>query len=111
MKAVPRRRVVTIDVLRSIIAERHGATIGCPLTTGIFAWLAANAAAEAVADGARNVTPYWRTLKTGGELNSKYPGGIADQKVRLEAEGHQIRQKGKRFFVANYETVLFRPET
>ena len=109
MKSVPIRRVITIDAMRSCIARKHGATIGCPLTTGIFAWLAAHAADEAATEGAKRITPYWRTLKTGGELNPKYPGGIKAQKVRLEAEGHKVKQKGKRYFVTDYERALFHP--
>ena len=55
---------------------------------------------EAERDGKRRITPYWRTLKAGGELNPKYPGGLENLRSRLEAEGHKIVQKGKRFFVA-----------
>lgn len=110
MKSVPVRRVITIDIMRSCIARKHGATMGCPLTIGIFAWLAANAAAEAEPAGSRKITPYWRTLKSGGELNPKYPGGIAAQKNRLEAEGHRIEKKGQRYFVAAYDKVLFQPK-
>jgi len=111
MRSVPIRRVITIDLMRSSIARRHSATVGCPLTTGIFAWLAAHAAEEAAAEGKKRITPYWRTLKSGGELNPKYPGGIKAQKVRLEAEGHKVTQKGKRYVVADYEKVLFHPSS
>ena len=62
--------------MRKALAKKHGATIACPITTGIFAWIAAHAADEAESAGARRITPYWRTLKTGGELNPKYPGGV-----------------------------------
>ena len=109
MRSVPVHSVITMDVMRSCIARKHGATIGCPLTTGIFAWLAAHAAEEAAVNGAADITPYWRTLKSGGQLNPKYPGGIEAQKEPLEAEGHQIRQKGKRYVVADYEKALFHP--
>jgi hypothetical protein len=33
---------------------------------------------------AHSATPWWRTLKIGGELNAKYPGGIEAQMARLE---------------------------
>jgi alkylated DNA nucleotide flippase Atl1 len=36
------------------------------------------------------VTPYWRTIKAGGKLNEKYPGGAAAQAEKLIAEGHEI---------------------
>ena len=42
------------------------------------------------AEGKKDITPYWRTLKVGGTLNEKYPGGVAQQAVRLEAEGHTM---------------------
>jgi hypothetical protein len=104
MRKVPRGKVLTIHEIRGFLAKKHRATIGCPITTGIFAWIAAEAAAE----GKKRVTPYWRTLKTGGELNPKYPGGVAKVKQRLEAEGHCVVQKGKRFLVADFEKSLLR---
>ena len=90
MRKVPEGKLVTINQIREIVAKKHGATIGCPITTGIFAWIAANAAEEAAAEGEKNITPYWRTLKSGGELNMKYPGGVEAQAARLKAEGHNI---------------------
>ena len=37
-----------------------------------------------------DITPYWRTLKSNGELNIKYPEAIELQKRLLEEEGHTI---------------------
>ena len=107
MKQVPRGRVVTINELRAALASKHKVNLACPLTTGIFSWIAANAAAEAEVEGAKRITPYWRTLKQGGELNPKYPGGVEGLAKRLKAEGHRIVRKGKRSLVAEYEKALF----
>ena len=41
-------------------------------------------------EGKQDTTPYWRTLKSKGELNEKYPGGVIAQAARLEEEGHTI---------------------
>jgi hypothetical protein len=109
MQRVPRGRLTTINELRAALARRHQADFGCPITTGIFAWIAAHAAAEAAAAGRRRITPYWRTLKTGGELNPKYPGGIAALKRRLEAEGHRVVKRGRRYLVAEFEKALIAP--
>ena len=111
MKRVPRGRVTTINELRAAVARQHRVDIGCPITTGIFAWIAAHAAEEDAAEGRKRITPYWRTLKTGGELNAKYPGGVPALKKLLKAEGHKVVQKGKRFLVADFENVLFRAFT
>lgn len=107
MKQVPKGRLVTINELRAALAQQHQADFACPITTGIFSWIAAHAAAEAAAEGAKRITPYWRTLKTGGVVNPKYPGGAAAVARRLRAEGHRLVAKGKRLIVADYEQKLF----
>jgi len=97
MKQVPAGKVITVNEIRSALARKYNVNFACPITTGIFAWVAAHAAEEDAADGKGNITPYWRTLKSGGELNAKYPGGIEAQCTRLEAEGHTIEPaKGKK---------------
>jgi hypothetical protein len=108
MRTVPRGKLITINEIRSTLAKKHRVTICCPITTGIFAWIAAHAAEEQAATGAKRITPYWRTLKSGGELNPKYPGGIAALRVRLEAEGHRVAARGKRFIVEGFERRLVR---
>jgi alkylated DNA nucleotide flippase Atl1 len=106
MRKVPAGKLVTINEIRTALARKHKATIGCPMTTGIFAWIAAHAAEEREQSGDKDVTPYWRTLKTGGVLNEKYPGGVEAQKLRLTREGHAVAKKGKKCVVLNYEKAL-----
>ena len=106
MRKVPKGKLVTIGEIRTALAKKHHATVGCPITTGIFAWIAAHAAEEAAVAGARRITPYWRTLKSGGELNPKYPGGISNLKDRLEAEGHRVEKRGNRYVVADFQKAL-----
>lgn len=90
MRQVPKGKITTIDEIRKALAKKHNASIGCPLTTGIFAWVAAHAAYEQSFGGEKGITPYWRTLKSDGALNPKYPGGIQEQAARLKEEGHII---------------------
>ena len=108
MRQVPKGKLTTINHLRAALARKHNATIGCPITTGIFAWISAHAAAEAQAEGKKKVTPWWRTIKPNGELNPKYPGGVATQGKLLRAEGHRLAEaKGKKPpRVADFENVL-----
>lgn len=108
MKNVRKGRLITIDLIRQILANKHSVDFACPITTGIFAWISANAADEAEREGRKRITPYWRTLKTGGELNPKYPGGLKNLRARLESEGFSVLQKGKRFLVADFENSLVR---
>ena len=108
MRQVPVGKLTTVNQIRMVLAQKHGATIGCPITTGIFAWVAAHAAEEMVAEGERDITPYWRTLKSGGELNEKYPCGLEAQAAHLTEEGHTVEPgKGKKPpRVKDFEKVL-----
>jgi alkylated DNA nucleotide flippase Atl1 len=106
VKRVPKGKVTTVSRIAEKLARVHDATIGCNVTTGIFAWIAAHAADEAEQKGEKKISPYWRVLKVGGELNPKYPGGIDNLARRLKAEGHEVFPKGKRYFVADYEQRL-----
>jgi alkylated DNA nucleotide flippase Atl1 len=106
MRRVPEGRVVTINEIRAALARKHKATIGCPITTGIFARIAAGAAEQQRQVGRKDITPYWRTLKSGGVINEKYPGGVEGQKRLLEREGHTVVQKGRNCVVADCEKSL-----
>ncbi|HEX4876545.1 MAG TPA: hypothetical protein VFV31_07705 [Chitinophagaceae bacterium] len=108
MKRVPAGKLITINRIREKIAKKHHAALGCPITTGIFSWIAAHAAAEAAEKGTKHITPYWRTLKEGGVINEKYPGGIEQQAILLEQEGHHVVQKGKKWMVENWEKRLMK---
>jgi len=103
MAAVPEGKLTTVDRIRAHLAAQAGADVTCPLTAGIFTSICAHASEERDHDQ----IPWWRTLKMNGELNEKYPGGFDRQKHLLEAEGHTVIQKGKRYFVKNYEQKLF----
>jgi len=106
MKRVPKGKLITINMIREKIAKNHNATMGCPICTGIFSCIAARAAEEERAEGKKTITPYWRTLKSGGELNEKYPGGINAVKKHLKAERHRVMPKGKKFVVQDYGKSL-----
>nr|WP_302592511.1 MGMT family protein [uncultured Marvinbryantia sp.] len=109
MRRVPRGKVITVGKIREHFAKLSGADFTEPITAGIFVSIAAWASYQR----AENETPYWRTLKANGELNEKYPGGAEAQRKKLEAEGHTIISKGRkniRYFVKDYESVLFELE-
>jgi alkylated DNA nucleotide flippase Atl1 len=90
IRSIRKGRVATINDLRRALAKKHKTETACAITTGIFSWIAAKAAAEDEANGKKRVTPWWRVLKEGGKLNPKFPGGLTEQARRLRAEGHTI---------------------
>lgn len=106
MKKIPKGKLITINEIRNILAKKYNTTIACPMTTGIFTWISANAAEEELKLGKKRIIPYWRTLKSNGEINNKFPGGVKRQIKLLEGEGFEIVRKGKKFFVKNFERYL-----
>ncbi|WP_343210736.1 methylated DNA-protein cysteine methyltransferase [Anaerolentibacter hominis] len=105
MKLVPFGKVTTVGEIREHFARVSGADFTEPITAGIFVSIAAWASYQRT----ENETPYWRTLKAGGELNPRYPGGVLAQKEKLEAEGHTILQKGRtniKYYVKDFEQCL-----
>lgn len=106
MGSVPPRKVITLDHIRLYLAKQAHADLTCPITSGMFTNICANASDERI----DNKIAWWRTLKKAGELNEKYPGGIDAQKLLLEIEGHKVEQRRKRYFVVNYEDSLFHLE-
>jgi alkylated DNA nucleotide flippase Atl1 len=76
------------------VAQKHAAEMGCPLTTGIFTWIAAHASEELKVKRAGLGAPYWRILKSDGSLNPKFPGGVERQARRLAKEGVSSEEQG-----------------
>lgn len=106
MKTIPYGKLTTVGAIRDYFAGLSGADFTEPITAGIFISIAAWASFQRETDQ----TPFWRTLKSNGELNEKYPGGAPAQKEMLEKEGHTVFEKGKtkiRFFVKDYDKALF----
>ena len=106
MRRVPLGKVITVGEIREYFADQNSADFTEPITAGIFVSIAAWASHQR----SKDKTPYWRTLRAGGELNPKYPGGVEEQKKMHEAEGHTVIQKGRtniKYYVKDYEKTLF----
>ena len=102
MARVRKGKLVTLTQIRASLAKKAKVDQCCPLTTGIFARLAAEASEEDAAAGKKRVTPWWRTVRDGGRLIDKFPGGGTVQAARLRREGHRIIKspRGKTLRVA-----------
>ena len=90
IRTISKGSLVTVSKMREFLAGKHAANVTCPLTTGIFVRIAAEAAEEDARAGKVRITPYWRVVKDDGSLNPKFPGGVERQAERLRAEGHRI---------------------
>ena len=107
IRQVPKRKLVTVSELRRKLAADFGTDVTCPLTTGIFIRIAAEAAEEDRARGKKRIAPYWRVIKDDGSMNPKFPGGTSQQTRYLRAEGFAVAHKGKTPRVQDFDGRLF----
>jgi len=106
MSKVPEGMLITTNEIRKYLADKYDADFTCPMTAGIFI----NLAAQASAEREDNKIPFWRTLKSDGQLNPKYPHAINYQKKMLESEGHNIITKGRKniqYYVEDFEDKIY----
>ena len=111
MKKVAPGSVTTSAEIREELSRKYNADFCCPLVTGIFINIVAGKAEEDISIrgiSTDQITPYWRTLRSGGELNPKFPGGIEGHAKKLVSEGWAIEndKNGKPKKVHNYEQHL-----
>lgn len=92
VRKVRKGSVLTLERLRRDLARGSAADIACPLTTGIFLRIVAEAAEEDRRAGKNRITPYWRVVRDDGSLFEKFPGGTAAQVRRLREEGHALER-------------------
>lgn len=103
VRRIPKGKLVTVAEVRRKLAADFGADVTCPLTTGIFVRIAAEAAEEDRTAGRRRLTPYWRVVKDDGSINPK----LVERQTRcLQSEGFSIVRKGKRALVRDFEESL-----
>jgi hypothetical protein len=108
IRKVPKGKLVTIGELRRKLAAEFEADVTCPLTTGIFVRIAAEAAEEDRANGRQRLTPYWRVIKDDGSLNPKFPGAPEKQSRYLRSEGFAlVRNSKKPPAVKQFERTLY----
>ena len=97
VREIHQGKPATVDQIRERLARDFQADLTCPLTTGIFLRIAAEAAEEDLSRGERDITPYWRVVRSDGSLNEKLPGGVEAQASRLREEAHSIEPgRGKK---------------
>ncbi len=87
MRKASKGRLLTVSQIRDELARMAKVKATCPMTTGIFMRIVAEAAEEDRRAGKKRITPYWRTIRDDGRLIEKFPGGTEAQATRLREEG------------------------
>jgi hypothetical protein len=86
INAIPHGHSVSIHQMRAELAKRNQADCTCPLTTGIFLRIVAEAAFERIQNsGSSRITPFWRLIDPGASIVKKLTFGSAFiEKMRAE---------------------------
>jgi hypothetical protein len=89
IRSVPLGKSVPVAEMRDELAKRHKAEVTCPLTTGIFLRIVAEAAPEDLEKGAKleEITPFWRVISPKDNLAKKLKCGPEFLEARRAAEG------------------------
>ncbi|CAN5478003.1 hypothetical protein BH09VER1_BH09VER1_27100 [soil metagenome] len=95
---VPEQKLITSDLLCKVLAAQFKVRGTCPVT--------AKNSLKVVASEPGTKIPYWRVIKTNGELTTLFPGGLEAQAVRLKQEGFSIDTGGRKPRVENFKASL-----
>ncbi len=89
IRQIPEGKQVDSLTLRKDLAAEYHAEITCPLTTGIFIRIAAEAAYEAYQQGTPldKITPFWRVMDETSPAAKKLTFGTALLKQQRKKEG------------------------
>ncbi len=90
IRGIRKGTVMTVSEIRRRLAAKYSTDSACPLVTGIFVRISAEAAEEDAREGKTRITPYWRVVKDDGSLNPRFPGGVERQAERLRDEGLHV---------------------
>ncbi|HEY0065989.1 MAG TPA: hypothetical protein VGB46_01455 [Flavisolibacter sp.] len=89
IRQIPRGTQVDMATLRKDLAAEYHAEVTCPLTTGIFVRIAAEAAYEEYEQGKplNKITPFWRVIDERSPAAKKLSFGMNFLKEQREREG------------------------
>lgn len=95
IKLIPKGKHVDISTIRKDLAAAYGADITCPLTTGIFIRVVAEAAYESYKAGTplKKIAPFWRVIDERSKTASKLTFGTEFLKAQRRKEHIGINAK------------------
>jgi hypothetical protein len=89
IRQIPKGRQVDTETIRKDLAAEYHAEVTCPLTTGIFIRIAAEAAYEDYEKGKplNKITPFWRVINEKSPASKKLSFGTKLLKEQRKKEG------------------------
>ena len=89
IRQIPRGSHVNMTTIRKDLAAEYHAEVTCPLTTGIFVRIVAEAAWEQYVNGTplRQITPFWRVIDKKSSASKKLTFGTKFLMEQRKKEG------------------------
>jgi hypothetical protein len=89
IRQIPEGTEIDMNTLRKDLAAEYHAEVTCPLTTGIFLRIAAEAAYEQYQNGVplNKITPFWRVMNEKSPAAKKLTFGTEFLKEQRKKEG------------------------
>jgi hypothetical protein len=89
IRQIPKGRHVNTETIRKDLAAEYHAEVTCPLTTGIFIRIVAEAAYEEYENGKplNKITPFWRVITEKSPTAKKLTFGTKLLKEQQKKEG------------------------
>ena len=89
IRQIPPGQQINIPTIRKDLASRFGAEMTCPITTGIFVRIAAEAAYEEFQEGTpiEKITPFWRIISETSPAAKKLTFGTEFLNKQRKKEG------------------------
>ena len=89
IRQIPRGKQVDVSTIRKDLASEYHAETTCPLTTGIFLRISAEAAYEEFEKGkpVSSITPFWRVIDERSATAKKLSFGTTFLKEQRNKEG------------------------
>jgi hypothetical protein len=77
IKQIPKGKIVSVQTMRKDLAIENKADYTCPVTTGIFLRIVAEANFEKYqqTNSIKNITPFWRVVEPNSTLSEKLTFG------------------------------------
>jgi hypothetical protein len=91
VRQIPKGKSVSLQTMRKDLASEFNAEYACPVTTGIFLRIVAEAAHEQLTGGKalKNVAPFWRVVDENSTIGKKVSFGsdfIREQRIKERIE-------------------------
>jgi alkylated DNA nucleotide flippase Atl1 len=98
IEKIPAKKLITTNLICKELTKKFNVQGTCPVTT--------KKALQALVNDPEINAPYWRVLKTNGELMVSFPDSVEGQVAHLQKEGFTLETTGKVIKIKHFKESL-----